>query len=188
MFLHHLINLEESSLANEIFITQKNYNLPGFVNEGRNLLRQFSLPNIIDDTITFTKYQWKRRVKAAIYTDYEKILKMKISEYSKLKNGPMKSEKFQEKKYISEMSIINARTYFRIRSNMTTVKMNQVSDKNHARNLWKCAECGNIDSQTHILWCPFFLTLREGKSLENDIELVEYFKEVFKTRKERKPS
>ena len=73
MFLHHLINLEESSLANEIFITQKNYNLPGFVNEGRNLLRQFSLPNIIDDTITFIKYQWKRRVKSAIFSHYEKF-------------------------------------------------------------------------------------------------------------------
>ena len=82
MFLHHLINLEKSSLAYEIFITQKNYNLPGFVNEGRNLLKQFSLPNIIDEAITFTKYQWKRRVRNNIYSDYEKILKRKISEYS----------------------------------------------------------------------------------------------------------
>ena len=62
--------------------------ITGLVNEGRNLLKQFSLPNIIHNTITFTKYQWKRRVKAAIYTDYEKILKRKISEYSKLKMGP----------------------------------------------------------------------------------------------------
>ena len=108
---------------------------------------------------------------SAIFTDYEKILKRKISEYSKLKN--------EEKKYITEM-------FNRIRRNMMPVKMNQVSDKNHAKNLWKCAECGNIDSQTHILWYPFFLTLREGKSLENDTELVEYFKEVFKTREERK--
>ena len=75
--------------------------------------------------LVFTKFQWKRRVKSAIFTDSEKILKRKISEYSKLKN--------EEKKYITEV-------FNRIRRNMMPVKMNQVSDKTNARNLWKCAE------------------------------------------------
>ena len=60
--------------------------------------------------------------------------------------------------------------------------MNQQSDKENAKNLWKCTECGHIDTQSHILWCPYFSTLREGRSIENDADLVSYFREVFKIR------
>ena len=125
-------------------------------------------------------------VKSAVYENYERSLKTKICGSSKLKNGPMATETFEERPYISEMSLVDSRTLFRIRSKMTNVRMNQVSDKTHAKNLWKCSECGNIDTQSHILWCPFFASLREGKSVDNDSDLVEYFIEVFKVREERR--
>ena len=76
---------------------------------------------------------------------------MKISGYSKLKDGPMRSDKLEEKSYLSEMAMQNARTNFRIRSKMIDVKMNQRSDKANAKKLWKCSECGNVDSQNDIL-------------------------------------
>ena len=97
----------------------------------------------------------------------------------------MMDEKFEEKPYLTEMSMHEARTNFRIRSNMTDVKWNKRSDKNNQKTLWKCEECGNVDSQSHIIWCPFFASLREGKSLDSDQDLVKYFIEVFKIRKER---
>ena len=98
----------------------------------------------------------------------------------------MRGEQFEENQYLKEMSMMDARTLFRIRSQTTTVQMNQRSDKSHAKNLWKCLECGNIDSQSHIVWCPFFSELREGKSLDNNDDLVKYFKQVFKIREERR--
>ena len=187
MFLHYLINLDKSSLANEIFTTQKEYNLPGFVKEGRDLLAKFSLPNIIDDDIAFSK-QRKQLVKKAVYGNYEKDLKSKISRSSKLKNGPMSTENFEMKTYITDMTLTDARTLFRIRSNMTNVRMNQVSDSKNAKVLWKCNECSNIDTQSHILWCPYFASIRDGKSMDNGSDLVDYFKEVFKIREERRNS
>ena len=98
----------------------------------------------------------------------------------------MATKTFEEKEYITNMTLNDSRTLFRILSKMTSVKMNQVSDKNNAMNLWKCNECGNIDTQSHILWCPFFASIRDGKSVDNDSDLVEYFQEVFKIREERK--
>ena len=83
------------------------------------------------------------------------------------------------------MSMPDARIMFRMRSSMTNTWMNKQSDKNNTKNLWKCRECSNIDSQSHILWCPFFSQLREGKSLDSDEDLVSYFHEVFKIREER---
>ena len=47
---------------------------------------------------------------------------------------------------------------------------------------------GPYDSQSHIVWYPFFADLREDKSLESDKDLVEYFIQVLKIREDRKNS
>ena len=185
LFLFHLINLEESSLANEIFILQKNHNIPGFVKEGRQLLEKFSLPNIIDQNLKISKLQWKKMVRKAVNENYGNLLKSQISGYSKLKEGPMVSENFEEKSYLTEMSMMDARLLFRIRCKTNDIKMNQQSNKTFAKQLWKCSECGNIDTQSHVLWCPYFASLREGKSLDNDLDLINYFKQVFKIREDK---
>ena len=39
-----------------------------------------------------------------------------------------------------------------------------------------------IETQDHILWCPAYHELREGKSLESDKDLIEYFGKVMKIR------
>jgi hypothetical protein len=49
-------------------------------------------------------------------------------------------------------------------------------------NLKKCSECGIIDALSHVIWCPYFANLREGKSLENEEEFIAYFREVFRIR------
>ena len=103
---------------------------------------------------------------------------------SKLKDGPMIHDKFEEKEYLSKMSMFNARIMFRIRSKTNEAQMNKQSDKNNAKNLWKCQECGNINTQSHIIWCPYFSSLREGKSLDNDEDLDSYSRKVFKTRED----
>ena len=87
-----------------IFYIQKENNLPGFVKEDRNHLNLFSLPNIIDDDCPLTKLKCRRLVKKSIYKKYEEGLKQKIKDYSKLKDGPMMLENFEEQKYMTDMS------------------------------------------------------------------------------------
>ena len=184
LFLHYLVYLDEDTLAKQIFCAQKEYNFPGFVSEGRELLRIFNLPNIVDESIAVTKLQWKTMVKKAVHLNFEEMIKGKIQKMTKLKDEPMCLEKFKTKFYISEMNLIDARTLFRVRSQTTDVKMNQRSSKAHARNLWKCSGCGDIDTQSHILWCPFHAHLREGKSLDSDSDLVECMRKVFVIRED----
>ena len=184
LFLHYLVYLDQNTLAKQIFHAQKEYNFPGFVSEGQALLKFFNLPDIVYEDITVSKLQWKTMVKKAVTSKFEELIKGKIKKMTKLKDGPMNLENFELKTYLSEMSLTDARTLFRIRSQTTDVKMNQRSSKAHAKNLWKCSECGNIDTQSHILWCPFHAHLREGKSLESDSDLVEYMKKVFIVREE----
>ena len=184
LFIHYLVHLDEETLAKQIFSTQKKFSLPGFVNEGRNLLNLFNLPNIVDNDIAVSKLQWKNLVRTAIQSKFEEDLQSRIKKSSKLKHGPMCGENFEVRDYIRKMPLTDARTMFRVRSSMTDVKLNQQSNKLYAKQLWKCSECGNIDSQSHILWCPFHAELREGKSLDNDGDLVKYMQQVFKVRED----
>ena len=135
MFIHHLLSLDKSSLANEIFTLQREFNLPGFVQEGRQLIQKFALPNIIDEEHMLTKLQWQRLVKHEIHEVYEIDLKSNILGSSKLKDGPLIAEKFEEKKYLSEMAMHDARILFRIQSKTNNIQMNQLSDRENARNL-----------------------------------------------------
>ena len=72
---------------------------------------------------------------------------------------------------------------------------NQVSDPRHRAELWRCDSCSslldpdscnNIDTQSHILWCPAYRKLREGKSLDNDKDIVNYFRQVMVIRSKLK--
>ena len=95
----------------------------------------------------------------------------------------MKTENYEEKPYLSQMNIHDARINFSIRSRMFNCKMNFLNHpKNKAEN-WRCDSCQTcVDSQSHILYCSSYKQLREGKSLSSDQDIVTYFKEVLAIR------
>ena len=39
-----------------------------------------------------------------------------------------------------------------------------------------------VDSQSHLMFCPAFQDLREGKSLESDEDVVDYVRKVLTIR------
>ena len=94
----------------------------------------------------------------------------------------MKDESFMQSEYLSNLSLEQARIMFRVRTRMIKCKWNHKSSKLNKATLWKCEECGNIDSQSHILNCPAYQDLRAGKDLKSDIDVANYFKEVLKLR------
>ena len=81
------------------------------------------------------------------------------------------------------MTLQQSRMQFKIRTQMTKCKMNYSSNMKNRESLWKCDSCQtNIDTQKHIMWCPAYKELREGKSLESDIDIAQYFRNVLKIR------
>ena len=65
---------------------------------------------------------------------------------------------------------------------LRTVKMNQKSNAVFARQLWACNQCGKIDSQSHIMWCPALASLREGLNIDNDLDVVHYYQKGISLR------
>ena len=92
-------------------------------------------------------------------------------------------EKFGTKDYLKSLHLPDARLRFSLRSKMTkTVQMNYKGDPKYRKNLWKCLDCQTPDTQEHIVRCPAYQPLRVGKDLNNDKDLVDYFRKVIKTR------
>ena len=138
LFLRHLFPLEESSLANEILVVQVNNHLPGLVQECKNLIKSLNLPNLFDKEVrsAYSKLIWKNKVNTAIKEYEESKLKSSFSSKSKLKEGPMMGESFDQKEYISDLTLTKARMKFQIRSKMVDAKFNYSAK--YEKELWKC--------------------------------------------------
>ena len=49
------------------------------------------------------------------------------------------------------------------------------------------ANPGALDTQEHIMSCPGYSDLREGKNLLSDADLVSYFQQVLQRRSQEEP-
>ena len=176
----HFIFRVKDSIAYQVYCTQKRLMLPGLVEECNEMLAKLK----INDVTTFSPGQWKSLINKKIEEkNSEDLLNIMKQDYKKIDHKIMRQEKFEIKPYIQNLHLSEARDKFRIRSFMTrTVKSNFSSDKRYMSELWSCWHCPNIDSQAHIRVCPAYQKLREKKDLDNDRDLVNYFREVIQMR------
>ena len=98
---------------------------------------------------------------------------------TKLKDGPLISESFGSKPYLKELTLNEARINFRIRCKMTDLAWNYKHDRTYQEACWRCDSCQTcIETQEHVLICPAYAELREGKDIKNDRDLVNYMQKV----------
>jgi hypothetical protein len=180
MFLHHVATLEPDSIAHQVYCVQKRLMLPGLVEECGDILAELQ----ICDISKYSPGQWKTLIsKKMLDKNTKDLLDNMKKNYKKIDHNMMREEKFQIKPYMKNLHLSEARDKFRLRSFMTkTVKINFSSDRKYMADLWSCWHCPDIDSQAHIRVCPAYQKLRVNKDLDNDHDLVCYFREVIKMR------
>ena len=179
--LHHIKNLDESSLAKQIFNEQKSAKWPGLVAEGVQISKDWNVPDITESDVIVSKVGWKTQLKNEAKKQNSKLLSDMIKKSSKLEE--LRNEEYGEKDYLRKMSMHDARINFSLRSRMFKCKMNFLNTPQYRAEMWRCDSCQTcIDSQSHVLYCPAYQQLREGKSLTSDQDIVTYFKEVLEIR------
>ena len=179
LFYYHVLNLPDNSLAKIIATTQIKFNYPGLMTECKMLLIKYDLPELED----YSKAQWKKIVEKALNEFNKRTLLEKIKNYKKLDFVKLKKEDYETKNYLASLNIADARLKFALRTCMTkTVKANFKGDPLFRSNNWKCQECQVLDTQDHVVRRPVYLSLRTGKDLESDKDLVEYFRKVIALR------
>ena len=174
---------DKKSLAKQIFDEQVENEWPGLAQEAKLISEEFHVKDVTKEWKNEpTKIKWKVLIKEASKKKTERDLKKKMAQgYSKIKD--LSEESFERKGYLSEMNMSEARMFYKIRTKMVKAKMNFSSDYKNRATLWKCDSCcRSIDTQAHIKICPAYEHLREGKSLDCDKDLVQYFKEVLSIR------
>ena len=136
---------------------------------------------MLTEETNISKNEWKCILRKESKQQNGKLLTELVNKSSKLE--VMKYESFEEKKYLTEMTMYDCRIHFLLRSRMFKCKMNFLNDPKFKTDMWRCDSCEKcIDSQSHILYCPSYKQLREGKSLSSDQDIVDYFKEVLRIR------
>ena len=119
--------------------------------------------------------------------DCEKELMEQIRASSKLSSGDMVNEKFAKKEYIDTLKPGDARQVYKYRSFMYDVQWNYKSNPKYSNDLWHCSSCiSAIESQQHVLFCPAYSTLREGRDITSDQDLAEYLQKVLIIREKLK--
>jgi hypothetical protein len=178
IFVHHLFNLPETSLANQCAIMQEEMSLPGLISEIKEVLAELDLPNMK----SLSKLQWKNLVNKKILKKNKDDLVNMAKNYKKIDSEEMAAEKFERKSYMTDLRMDQARMNFKIKTN---IKLNFKNDPKSVKALWKCPECSHLDSQEHVLWCEGYTDLRMSKDLSRDKELTTYYQQVMNMR-ERK--
>ena len=186
LFLHHIISLDDDSLAKQIQSSQHKYQTPGLTKEVQGFMEELELPSCLE--VAFTKSKWKNLVKKAIKKANESEIRKSIEPYKKMKHLSIENETFECKQYLSTLPLEKARTLFKHKFKMTeNVKMNYKNDAGFANSLWKCSNCSNKDTESHLLWCPGYADMRNGLNLNADADLCSYLQKIFSVRcKEKK--
>ena len=92
-------------------------------------------------------------------------------------------EDFERKEYLSNKNVKEARTMFAFRSHMYPCKTNYMNEPKLNLDLWVCDSCQSaIDSQSHVMICPSYSSLREGKDIFNNRDVAEYLLKVILIR------
>ena len=189
-FIHHLVHLDEKSIAFKVFEEQKKMKCNSLYREGREFLAILNLKE--NDIKVNNKKQWARMLRQRVMEKNRSVLLDKAKEYKKIDFMTMKEEEFELKNYFKEMTLKDSRTKFSVISQTTmTVKSHCMSDKENARVLWQCPEpeCKMIDSISHIKTCENYANLRlKHNNLETEIDEIHYFQDVISYRNEAKSS
>ena len=159
---------------------QERLQLPGLAKECKEICRELNLPNLMKEDVPCN--QWKNMVKKACKEASEKDLTSKMSSMSKVKE--LAAEKFERKDYFNTQNIHQARTMFKARTKMLDFKRNFSHDPKYSKELWRCDSCksGDLESQSHVLYCTAYKDLRQGKDLNSVEDLVTYFTDVLSIR------
>ena len=64
------------------------------------------------------------------------------------------------------------------------VKFNFKSEKQYSKALWKC-ECGEIDTENHLIWCKLYKNERNELDLTKNEDLSKYLHKVLNIRMKR---
>ena len=171
--------MDKTFLAMQIYEEQVQLQWPGLAREVEVICSAIGIPDVNQSTVN------KRDVDMAIQkVNREEIVKEMKEKYKKL-DELVDTENGLVKDYMKTKNIMESRMLFRIRTKMLDLKENM---KGRYKSNLECDACDSqeSESQSHIMRCEGYKSLREGMDFSQDKDLVNYFSQVMKIRMAQK--
>ena len=98
----------------------------------------------------------------------------------------LKEDDCKQKDYITKMSLSEVRILFRHKTRMAKTAENYKKWPKYRGEGAQCKLCKQYDSSSHLMRCEAFSHLRSQEvSLDNDVHLVQYLRQVLRIREEK---
>ena len=176
---HHIKCLLQNSIAGQVLAVQENLDFPGLHQDIQGFLAQHAVTDVKD----FSKQKWKAFVKMKIAEMNRSFILEEIKSSKKLDYFDLASENFQLRPYFLSLNLADLRLKHQERSKcMQTCRTHFPSDQANISEMFRCFSCNEIDGLAHWKTSDCYRQLREGKSLDQDEELCEFYRNVIKLR------
>ena len=152
---------------------------PGLAVETRNICEILGMTDVNQNALK------KTDIAKAIKTHDGKEIVEKMMKYEKV-DKIKDDDPTMPKEYLETRSIADCRMLFRLRTEMVDLKDNMRGRyKGYNTNCEACQE--NVpESQTHVMICSAYRDIRLGKDLNDNRNLVKYYREVLLRREKKR--
>ena len=178
----HIRSLDKESLANRVYMKQKEENWPGLAKETQKICEEL---NIEDCNLTLlSKKEYKIILTKACHIQNETTLRATDSE---VKCYRIKEEPYGKKSYTQSKNIEDSRKWLRTCFGLLPFAENFRHDRWFVKTDWLCRCRISIQEEGHITSgnCQFYGGLRnQFGDLEDDENLVKFFQAVLDKREE----
>ena len=194
MFVYHLANLPTDTVAGAIFQSQKT-SKTGIFGDMEHHLEKMNITSLV----VISKWSYKRQVKKYIFDKNKQDLISMAESYKKIDMEEFTNDDFKRKQYFYTMNIEQVRYKYRIDNKMVATIRKNFSNKYRNSSL-SCQSCRHLpknsnnnasnittnripDTQTHVLYeCEAFSHLREQLDTRDELQLIQFFKQVVEER------
>ena len=161
---------------------QIKYDWPGLAKEVSELCK---LIHVEDANVTEKgKKEYAVMVKKACMEYDEKAMKDDMATMKDKKMKQMVNENCKLKDYVKSGTLFSVRKMWEVWSYMLRVAGNYPKHRKYERTSWLCQACDLRvrEDQDHLPLCQGYADLRDHTDLGNDVELVDFFREVMARR------
>ena len=184
MLIKHIKELEPESLARLMYEEQINNNWPGLALETEEICKELCIENV--NTTVKSKAEYSKDLQKAVRVIDEVRMKKEMGdEHTGMKKMKvMRKSDCSLKDYMKTGTLYSARKTWEVRSYMLRVAGNYPGHKKYLATGWQCQACMQQvrEDQDHLVLCSGYRDLLEGKDLESDEDLVDFFRKVMARR------
>ena len=183
MLVLHIRSLDKEALANEMYLEQLKNNWPGLARETEDICEYLGIEDV--NKTGLSKSQYSKVVESAIVYKEDEVMKSESVESSKMRT--IRGERWGLKEYVKNENLYNVRSTWEVRSFMLRVAGNYSHHAKYQATGWLCQACKLQvrEDQDHLTCCQGYEDLRQGRDLQDDKDLVSFYRLVMARREAR---